>query len=51
MFTLPHNTIARFYKQPVDMRLGMFRLQGQRHLHAGQWLRKMRPMGVLPILT
>ena len=28
MFTLPHNTIARLYKQPVDMRLGMFRLQG-----------------------
>ena len=38
MFTLPHNTIARLYKQPVDMRLGMFRLQGlisssSRHLH------------------
>ena len=30
MFTLPHNTIARLYKQPVDMRLGMFRLQGLR---------------------
>ena len=28
MFTLPHNTIGRLYKQPVDMRLGMFRLQG-----------------------
>ena len=28
MFTLPHNTIARLYKQPVGMRLSMFRLQG-----------------------
>lgn len=28
MFTLPHNTIAILYKQPMDMRLGMFRLQG-----------------------
>lgn len=27
MFTLPHNTIAVLYKQPMDMRLGMFRLQ------------------------
>lgn len=27
MFTLPHNTIAILYKQPMDMRLGMFRLQ------------------------
>lgn len=26
MFTLPHNTIAVLYKQPMDMRLGMFRL-------------------------
>lgn len=29
MFTLPHNTIAILYKQPMDMRLGMFRLQGR----------------------
>ena len=28
MFALPHNTIALIYKRPVDMRLGMFRLQG-----------------------
>lgn len=28
MFTLPHNTIAYLYKQPMDMRLGMFSLQG-----------------------
>lgn len=28
MFTLPHNTIAYLYKEAIDMRLGMFRLQG-----------------------
>lgn len=28
MFTLPHNTIAHLYKHPMDMRLGMYRLQG-----------------------
>ncbi len=28
MFTLPHNTIAYLYKTPIDMRYGMFRLQG-----------------------
>lgn len=28
MFTLPHNTIAYLYKDAIDMRLGMFRLQG-----------------------
>ena len=28
MFTLPHNTITYLYKEAIDMRLGMFRLQG-----------------------
>ena len=28
MFTLPHNTIAYLYKEAIDMRLGMFGLQG-----------------------
>ena len=28
MFTLLHNTIAYLYKEAIDMRLGMFRLQG-----------------------
>ena len=28
MFTLPQNTIAYLYKEAIDMRLGMFRLQG-----------------------
>lgn len=28
MFTLPPNTIAYLYKQPMDMRLGMSSLQG-----------------------
>ena len=27
MFTLPHNTVAYLYKEAIDMRLGMFRLQ------------------------
>ena len=28
MFTLPQNTIAYLLKEPIDMRYGMFRLQG-----------------------
>ncbi len=28
MFSLPHNTVVYLYKEPIDMRLGMFRLQG-----------------------
>ncbi len=28
MFTLPENTIAYLLKEPIDMRYGMFRLQG-----------------------
>lgn len=28
MFTLPHNTVVYLYKEAIDMRLGMFRLQG-----------------------
>ncbi len=28
MFSLPHNTVAYLYRTPVDMRYGMFRLQG-----------------------
>lgn len=28
MFTLPHNTVVYLYKEVIDMRLGMFRLQG-----------------------
>ena len=28
MITLPHNTVAYLYKEAIDMRLGMFRLQG-----------------------
>ena len=28
MFTLPQNTIAYLIKEPIDMRYGMFRLQG-----------------------
>ena len=28
MFTMPQNTIAYLHKEPIDMRYGMFRLQG-----------------------
>ncbi len=28
MFSLPHNTVAYLYRTPIDMRYGMFRLQG-----------------------
>ena len=28
MFTLPQNTIVYLLKEPIDMRYGMFRLQG-----------------------
>ena len=27
LFTLPRNTVAYLYKEAIDMRLGMFRLQ------------------------
>lgn len=37
MFTLPHNTIARLYKQPVDMRLGI-----------DGWLHRLRQLGCGP---